>query len=59
MIGGEYRSEVTQENLKKRRHIENFFSGFKRIMDTALGSRASDNLRKEAALLLLAYSFHR
>jgi len=57
LIGGEYRSEMTKENLKKKGYgkrwlIESFFSGFKRIMGSTLSSRTFENLRKEAALRL-------
>lgn len=63
-IGGEYRHKMTRENLArkgygKRWHIESFFSGFKRMMGSSLSSRTFENLRKEAALRLLAYSIHR
>ncbi len=63
-LGGEHRSAMISEYLKKqgygkRWHIESFFSGLKRIMGSALSSRTDDNLLKEAAIRVLAYTLHR
>jgi transposase len=63
-LGGEHRSAMTPEHLKKRGygkrwHVESFFSGLKRMTGSALAARSDAGLLKEAAIRVLAYSLHR
>ena len=63
-LGGEYRSAMTEEHLKKKEYgrrwnIESFFSGLKRMMGSSLASRRDSNLLKEASIRVLAYALHR
>ncbi|MDD5351463.1 MAG: transposase [Chthoniobacteraceae bacterium] len=63
-LGGSYRAAMTKEHLEKkgygrRWHIESFFSGLKRTTGSALTARSNDNLLKEAAIRVLAYSLNR
>lgn len=63
-LGGIYRPGMTAEQLQRksygrRWHIESFISGLKRTTGSALQARKDDNLLKEAAIRVLAYSLNR
>jgi len=61
---GKWRAAMSAEHLQARGYgrrwaVESFFSGLKRTMGAALGSRRSEQMLAEAAFRVLAYTLRR